>query len=627
MDRRFLDIYNRELQYLRGMAGEFAREFPKIAGRLGGLDESEACPDPFVERLLEGFSFLAARVQLKLDAEFPRFTQSLLETAYPHYLVPTPSMAIVRFQPDLNEGGLAEGFVIPRDTSVQSLLGKGDQTRCEYRTAHDVTLWPMQLLKGEYHTRDIGMLELPETLSAQAGLRLRLQATAGLSFNEFKMDELTVYLKGTGQLGMRLYEQFFARTTAVVVQPTNRPIAWRQVIDAEHVRQVGFDDEQKLLPYDARSFNGYRLLREYFAFSQRFMFFQLTGLNQALQRCQDSEIDIIFLFDNTDLELEGIVSNENFELFCTPAINLFPRHADRIHLTERFSEYHVVADRTRPQDFEIYRVASVTGYGGNSGQQERPFRPFYSANDLDQDDDNGAYYAINRVPRTLSSREKQYGRRSSSYSGSEVYVSLVDAQSAPYRSDLRQLGLEVWCTNRDLPLHMAVGQGRTDFTMEKSAPCQAITCVGVPSAPKASYTEGEIAWRAISHLALNYLSLTDSSESEGAAALRDLLKLYGDAGDPQISKQIDGIKSVLCRPVVRRLFRQGPVAFASGLEVTITFDETTFEGTGVFLLGSVLEHFFAKYVSINSFCETVIKTLQREEVKRWPTRIGQRQML
>ncbi|KPK76878.1 MAG: type VI secretion system protein ImpG [Phycisphaerae bacterium SM23_30] len=627
MDRRFLDIYNRELQYLRGMSSEFAREFPKIAGRLGGLSESEPCRDPFVERLLEGFAFLAARVQLKLEAEFPRFTQSLLETAYPHYLVPTPSMAMVQFQPDLNEGGLAEGFEIPRDTSIQSILGKGDQTRCEYRTAHDVTLWPLQIAEGQYHTRDLGVLELPETLSGQAGLRLRLQSTAGLSFQELKMDELTVYLKGAGPVVIQLYEQLFAQTVAVVVQPTSRPISWRQVIDAQQLRQVGFDDDQKLLPYDSRSFHGYRLLHEYFAFPQRFMFFQLAGLNQALKRCQEAQVDITFLFRNAQIELEGVVSRENFELFATPAINLFPRHADRIHLTERFSEYHVIADRTRPQDFEIYRVSRVVGYGGKSGQEEREFRPFYSAKDLGQDDDEGAYYAVHRVPRTISSREKQYGRRSSSYGGSEVYVSLVDVKAAPYRSDLRQLGVEVWCTNRDLALHMAVGQGRTDFTMEKSAPCLAINCIGIPSKPRPSHIEGEIAWRAVSHLALNYLSLTDGNETEGAAALRDLLKLYGDAGDPQISKQIEGIKSVSCRPMVRRLLGRGPVAFANGLEVTVTFDEVAFEGTGVFLLGSVLEHFFAKYVSINSFTETVVKTLQREEVMRWPTRIGQRQVL
>jgi type VI secretion system protein ImpG len=153
MDRRLLELYNRELMYFRKRGAEFAHEFPKIAGRLGGLDESQPCSDPFVERLLEGVAFLSARVQLKFDSEFPQFTQSILNTVYPHYLSPTPSMAIVQFQPDMDEGGLAEGFVIPRGTSLFSKLGKTDQTRCEYRTAHDVTLRPIELVEAESTAR------------------------------------------------------------------------------------------------------------------------------------------------------------------------------------------------------------------------------------------------------------------------------------------------------------------------------------------------------------------------------------------------------------------------------------------------------------------------------------------
>ena len=110
MNKQFMDLYDRELSHLRTMGAKFAREYPKIAGRLGGLDENQPCRDPFVERLLEGFSFLSARVQFKLESEFPRFSQSLLQTVYPHFLSPTPSVGMIQFQPDLDEGGLAEGF-------------------------------------------------------------------------------------------------------------------------------------------------------------------------------------------------------------------------------------------------------------------------------------------------------------------------------------------------------------------------------------------------------------------------------------------------------------------------------------------------------------------------------------
>ncbi len=620
MDKRMLRFYDKELAHLRAMGGEFAKEFPKIAGRLS-LDEFE-CADPYVERLLEGFAFLAARVQLKLDAEFPRFTQSLLETIYPHYLSPTPSMAVIQFNPDPNEGGLAEGFTIPRETVIRSILGKGEQTRCEYRTAHETRLWPLQLIEAQYHTRDLGVLDLPGAFEtrAKAGIRIRLRTTAGLNMNELQLDRLTFYLQGAGATPMRLYEQVFAHSIAVVAQPADKPVKSQKVIKPENIKRVGFDNEQKLLPFDNRSFQGYRLLHEYFAFPQRFMYMELCGLAEVAQNCPGNQIDLIFLLDEADLDLENAIDASNFALFTTPAINLFPKRADRIHIKDRFAEFHVVPDRTRPTDFEVYQILGVTGYG-SSLEQQQEFLPFYHARDTDQNE-SGAYFTMNRTPRMLSSREHRVGLRSSSYAGSEVFISLVDASSAPYDSDLRQLAAETLCTNRDLPLQMAMGQGATDFTMEKNAPYQSIRCVGTPSSPRPSHAHGEIAWRVVSHLTLNYLSLTDTENGEGAAALRDIMKLYGDASNPQIRRQIDGLKSISSRPVVRRIKAPGPIAFARGLEVAIEFDEIAFEGTGIFLLGTVLEQFFAKYVSINSFTETVVRATERGEVMRWPMRKG-----
>ena len=625
MDRRLLDLYNRELAHLRAMGAEFAKEFPKIAGRLGGLDEFQPCQDPFVERLLEGFAFLAARVQLKLNAEFPRFTQSLLETIYPHYLAPTPSMCIVQLKPDLDESGLADGFLIPRDSSFYSTLGKTEQTRCEYRTAHDVTLWPIQVEEANYYTRELASLEVPNLSNVKAGIKIRIQSTAGLNLSELKLDSLTFYLMGAGEIPMHLYEQFFANAVAVVAQPTTKPMKWQKVIDASCIRRVGFENKQKLLPYDARSFQGYRLLHEYFAFPQRFMFVELTGLSTAIKSCEQNQLDIIILFRESNIELEGAVNADNFGLFCSPAINLFKKRLDRIPVSDKVFEFHVVPDRTRARDFEVYKLSKVMGYGALSDQLQE-FLPFYLAKDL-RDSRTGGYYVTNRVPRPQSQDARLQGRRSRSYTGSEVYISLVDSTAAPYSTDLKQLGVEALCTNRDLPLHMPIGLGSSDFTMDKTAPCTSIRCLGAPTLPKPSHAEGEIAWRIINHLSLNYLSLTDTDEREGASALRDILRLYSDTSDLQTHKQIDGIKSIGCKPITRRITTSGAMAFARGLEVRVTLEEAAFEGSGVFLLGAVLEQFFAKYVSINSFTETVVNTLERGEIMRWTMRDGLRPIL
>lgn len=630
MDERLVDHYNNELRHLRATAGEFAREFPKVAGRLGlDKDAKEICPDPYVERLLEGFAWLAARIHLKLDAEFPRFTQSLLETVYPHFLPPIPSMAVVRFDPQENDPALAEGVVIPRGALLRSNLGKGERTACRFQTAHAVRLLPVRIVEARYFTqRDLVQLNLPAETQAKAAIRIRLQGTVGVPFREIKLDPLNFFLRGADEFPSWIYEQIFARKAALILQsPQERKTL--AVFPPASVRQVGFASQEALLPPGSRSFEGYRLLREYFAFPQRFRFFELAGFAEGLKRCAGSELDLVIGLKETDARLENRLEASSFELFCAPAINLFSKQLDRIDLSNRFSEFHVVAELNNPLDFEIFEIETVTGYGSEAGL-EQEFRPFYLAKDTDVS--AGAFFTTNRIPRVLSAKERQFGRRSS-YAGTEVYLSLVDATAAPYRPDLRQLGIRALCTNRHLPIQMAVGVGRTDFTMDLNPPITAIRCLAGPTLPIPSQAESRFSWRLVSHLSLNYLSLIDSKTDSsaprseiGATGLREILKLYTHPSDHQAVRQIEGVLSIQSKPVLRRVRTPGPISFARGLEVTIVLDEPAFEGIGVFILGAVLEQFLAKYVSLNSFTETVIKTQQRE-VMRWPAQMGKRQLL
>ncbi len=625
MDVRLLQYYNQELQHLRELGGEFAREFPKIAGRLG-LEGFE-CTDPYVERLLEGFAFLAARVQLKMDAEFPRFTQHLLEIIYPHYLAPTPSMAVVQFQPDPTEGSLEKGFIIPRDSELRSILGKGEQTPCEYRTAHDVALWPLELVEVQYFAgrEPIAQLEPSDLNRVRAGIRLHLRTTLpDLPVGKLALDRLELFLHGGDALPGRLYEQLLANAVLVVARPGERPVPWYEKIPVSAIRRRGFEDGQALLPCPPPSFHGYRLLHEYFAFPQRYLFVELNGLGSAVRRCAGRELDVFILLDRVDPALENMVATTNFALFCVPAINLFPKRADRIHLSDQVAEHHLVPDRTRPMDFEVYQVTGVTGIGAEGEEQE--FLPFYASYDRLSQRDQRSFYTVHRLPRLLSDRQRRHGPRSS-YVGSEIYLALVDPDEAPYRGNLRQLAVTTLCTNRDLPLHMPVGRGDTDFTLASGAPVSAVRCLAGPTRPRASHAHGDTAWRLISHLALNYLSLADSDVRQGAVALRELLALYGDLADSAVRKQIDGVCSIQATPITRRAPIAGPIAFARGLEVAVTLDESAFEGVGIFTLGAVLEQFFAKYASINSFTETVVKSTERGEIIRWPARIGRRHTL
>jgi len=629
MDPRLLDYYERELTHLREIAGEFAREYPKIAGRLaltGG--EGVECPDPYVERLLEGFAFLAARVQLKVDAEFPAFTQHLLEVVYPHYLAPTPSMAVVQMTPDPAQGSLQDGFTVRAHALMRGNIPRGEQTACEYRSAHDVTLWPVEVTEAEYlvGASAIANLGLPTVGGDKAAVRLRLRTTLpGLGFENLSLDQLPLYLHGTGQLPNHLCEQLRAHVLRLLVMPAKRPAGWHEVVGYGPLAGMGFADGEGLLPYPARSFQGYRLLHEYFAFPQRYRFVQFSGLRPGLARCPESEVDLVAVLDRVCPPLENAVNASLFMPFCTPVVNLFPKRTDRIHLNREIPEYHVLADRTRPMDFEIHSILEVIGYG-EVQSREQLFEPFYGVKKRRGSQSNVGYYALRRRKRLLSSRQRREGLRTS-YIGQEVYLSLVDARAAPFPSDLKQLGLQVLCTNRDLPLLMPLGVGSTDFTLVDGAPVQAIRVLAGPTKPRPAPAEGETAWRLINHLSINYLSLEDLPGSEGATAFRDLLALYADMTESAALKQIEGLLSISVRNVIRRIDVKGPIVFGRGLEITVLFEESAFVGSGLFLLGAVLDQFFARYASINTFTETVIKTTDRGEIMRWPVRKGQRHTL
>lgn len=625
MDPRLLDYYNRELQFIREMGGEFAREFPKIAGRLGmeGLE----CADPYVERLLEGFSFLAARVQLKIDDEFPRFTQHLLEMVYPHYLAPTPSMTVVQFQPESAEGALAGGYLVPRDTVLASLVANDEQTPCEYRTAHEITLWPLEIAAVEYIATSIGLPvnDHAGLQDAKAALRLHLRTQGGVTFDKLALTHLPLFLRGTGSQPARLYEQLLGNALGVVARAREGRGNWRRVLDKSCLSRYGFEDDQALLPYGRRSFQGYRLVQEYFAFPERYQFVDLSGLAPVCNHCHDTELELFILFDRCDRRLENVLDANSLGLFCTPAINLFPKRTDRIHINERESEFHIVPDRTRPMDFEVYAVTGMTGIHTHS-DEEHEILPLYAGSDGEHRGERHVYYSVHRQPRLISSGQRARGPRSS-YVGSELFVALVDEQEAPFSHDLHQLAMQTLCTNRDLPLQMPLGKGETDFTPMAGAPVQSIRCVAGPTSPKPPLGRGNMTWQLISHLSLNYLSMMDSDALQGAAALREMLGLYGDQSEAHVRKQIEGIRSISANPITRRLPLPGPITFGRGLEITLICDEAAFEGAGAFILGGVLEQFFARYASINSFTETVIRTTERGEIMRWPARIGRQPTL
>lgn len=624
MNRGFLQLYEQELRHIRERAAEFAAEYPKIAARLSlNRDLRDTCPDPFVERLLEGFAYLTARVQWKLEAEFPRFTQGILETVYPDYLAPGPSSAIVTFEPEWSDKALLDGVQVPRGSSLQALKPREESTACTFTTAHTVTLLPLDVSQAEYHTRTLPDLFLqrvpnlnPRNVRAAIRIRLSLKGVEGMSLAKLAVDSLDFFLHGEDRLPAAVLELILTRSHGVLVhEPGDAAHRRTTFLPRTNIRHKGFGDDEAMLPQSPRTFEGHRILREYFLLPQRLLFLEITGLQQAVQAIPGREFELIFPLSERQDDVADFVKPDLFRLYSTPAVNLFHRRADRVPLTQTHSEYQVIVDRTRMLDYEIYSIERVTGYGKTSNEQQE-FYPFY----LQQDRARSApaFYTVRRERRALSERERRFGAHSS-YPGSEVFLSLVDAGCAPFRPEMEQLGVACLCTNRHLPLTMPVGLGSTDFIPANAACVSSVRCLVRPTPPQASFAEGRFAWRTISHLSLNHLSLLDRGE-DGASALREILRLYAPNTDAQ--RLVDGLLRVSSKPGLARSPGAGPVSFVRGIDIDLTLDELKYAGQGVFLFAAALEQFLARCVSINAFTRLTLRTEQRGELHTWPPRTG-----
>ena len=622
MDPRLLEYYNAELAYLREMGAEFAEEFPKVAARLTmeGMDVS----DPYVERLLEGFAFLTARLHLKVDTEFPKFTQSLLEIVYPDFLAPVPSMAMVELSPDLVDAGLAEGPSLPKGSAIKAPLPRGETNSCQFTSAHPVRLWPLEIAQAKYFkfAPDLPLSNFKLRESIRGGLRIKLSCTAGLDFSKLDCDELIFHIKAPEEASLALYEAVLAKSLGALVHWEQKGAPQTHLLEAPSVHAYGFEDRESLLPFDRRSFQGYRLLREYFAFPQRFLFFRVSGLQKIFKQVRGTSCEIVLLSAGIDDKLEALIDRDCLSLFATPVANIFEHKADRILIRPEEHEGHVVVDKTRPLDFEVYRITSLTGYT-DEAEKATFFAPFYGGHHESWRHTAAtpqAYFTLRRTLRMPSQSSRRKGTRTG-YLGTEAYVSLVDETESPFSKQIHQLSADVLATNRDLPLLIPIG-GLAKLTLPPGLPIKSGKVIVGPTTPLMRLVDGQLAWQMLSHLTLNYESLFAEQGETSSALLQKILGLYLSVGDTSGKRIVESITALRAKPLVRRLPSPGPITFGRGLAIEMTLAETGFSGSGAYLFGSVMERFFARHVTVNSFTQLTLLSDSRGEIAQWMPRAG-----
>ena len=655
MDREFLDLYNRELSLLYEQAGDFAEQYPGIAERLGGLIRERT--DPMIAGLLEGTAFLAARVQLKIQHEFPEFTSNLLEQLVPNYLAPTPSAMLVKALAPYADPALREGKKYRRGAYFDATYRERERNlACRFRLCSDIVLWPFEVRGAEYFLTAGPMqaLGVPVDRDAIAGLRLSLthrmaarnedeisdeeaRSKPEFWFAGCRTTELPVYLCGAEDDAIALYEQIIGNCIGVYfryLDDYGDPVVTK--LPADCVRQIGFDEEDSLFPIDNRVFRGSELLREYFTFPRKFLGFKFARLREIMPRLRSKSIDIVFAFSEQNTRLSAAVEPKAFSLYTAPAINLFEKTTDRVPIKSNSHEYHIVPDRSRYLEYEPHRVLDVYAHFPG-GKDKVPVRPLYSAAvDRTANSVGGLYYTVRRLPRRRTVEEKAYGT-TSDYTGTDMFISLLEPGELNGGKSAVELSVRALCSNRHLTEHLPVGQGGADFHLLDDVSL-GLACVSGPTRPREPVISqlrtrseiasvGRVTWRLVNMLSLNYLGLVDRAAGQNAAALREMLTLFADFVEEATERKIRGVRSVDSRPVVRRIRERAGSGAARGQEVSILLDEKAFEGSGAFLLGAVLERFFADYAGFNHFIQTVISTTERGKIMRWPPRMGTRSSL
>jgi type VI secretion system protein ImpG len=612
-----LFYYERELTYIRKMALQFSEKYPRIASRL--QLEPDKCEDPHVERLLEGFAFLAARVHLKIDDDFPEISEAMMSVIYPQFVRPIPSMSIVEFQLD---GKITTGYPIPRNSTLSSKPVQG--FRCKFRTCYDTTLWPLNVVAAEWKAPDRLKVPIPGTNAAGA-LRLELQCQPDVVFPKLRtpkgagegepLNRLRFYLNGDSSVVNTLYELLCANLMRIVIRDPSTTRVKPVTLPASALKPVGFGEDEAVIPYSSRSFLGYRLLQEYFTFPEKFLFMDLEGLAEVWPNGFKDRVEVIFLISSFEPDyqqrLELGIDHRTFRLSCCPIINLFEQTAEPILLNQRKYEYPIVPDVRRPNAVEVFSIDKVMILNPQTHETIN-FEPFYSFQHGREKQEN--FWLAKRRPSGRPHDE-----------GTEVDIALCDLSQRPLDIDTDALTLKLTCTNRDLPARLPFGNEDGDFELEANASLKRIIALHKPTTPIRPPMGKSVMWRLISQLSLNHLSLV---EGGGRYALQQILQLYNFTDSAAARKIIEGILDVQSERHFARVVSDAEISFARGTRVKMLLDESQFVGNGVYLFASVIEYFLALYCTINSFSQLVVSTKQRREIlHEWLPRAGRKVLM
>ncbi|MDR3176380.1 MAG: type VI secretion system baseplate subunit TssF [Desulfovibrio sp.] len=556
--------YQRELKQLRTLAAEFSRAHPAVAPLLAGPSS-----DPDVERLLEGAAYLTGQLAQKLDESYDRIAENLISIVLPQLLRDVPSCTIMQFTP---KAAMRAPLVIPKGSRVGSV--EIDGVSCVFSTTCPVELAPMRLagVRAETGPGKPPHLRLDFVLTAPGALD-------GLT-------RLRLYLTGPrANTAQRLYALFFY-TTGISLEAGKT----RLRLPASSLRSAGFVPEEGLFPYPSTAWEGYRLLQEYYIFPEKFFFLDIMLPDAGIPAEDAANLACT-------LELEpGLPDDfptfapEDFVLFATPAVNLFPFETLPIREDLRRESYPVRANATRDEAYVPYLVESVKAVGPTG--EERRYTPLPAA----PPDSTVPAYTV-RCPK------KADGRR-------EMQLFPLYPPDAPM-PETSVFSLEALYSNGELPSRLNIGDVR--MPLSTSPALAEFANLTPPTRPALALADGDTLWAMLAHLHLNYLPLAD------APTLKALLSTYlppkADALYANANKRrIEAILAVVSEET-DFLWKGRPIR---GSDLAISLDGSGFSNPGdMCLFGMVVARFLHEYSPINSFMRVTVTDSLNQKAFQW----------
>lgn len=589
--------YVNELAYLRNAGAEFARAHPKLARRLELGREGSA--DPQVQRLIESFAFLTARIQREIEADFPLIPAAVLGALYPHLTAPIPSLSIARFDTDPEHSRSTMGIEVPRETQLFATAEDG--LTCRFRTCYPVTLWPLRV--DGIETTSPHALGSPAIdrlgHKVAAVLRVRLICLGNRDFGEMAPSRLRFFIDADPATAEALYEVLCNRVTQVWTRPDG---ASAPTPTAARIEPVGFAADEAVLPHPPNAHQAYRLVQEYFVFPQKYLFVDLVGLPPL---GNGKAVDLLFLL--TSRPPSGmILEADTLMLGCTPMVNLFQRTSEPIRVDHTQVEYRLNPDTRWERATEVHSILRISDTAAASGTP-RNIQPFFSVAHRPVKGEPECYWIARRQPT---------GR--ADLPGTDVMLTFKDLGLQPALPDSPVLFAHTLCTNRGAAEQVPAG---SRLEMELGVPVAAIICQMRPTPQLAPPEDGETLWQMVSHLSLNHLSLDGGADA--LEALKEILRLYGGLRGAQGHQMIDAVESLATRRVVRRIGVDAWRGFCRGVEVTLAVNDENV-GAGLYLFTAVLARFFGLYCGVNLFTQLVVANPRRQEGAwiTWPPLSG-----